>query len=195
MSKELSSIDKANEFFEASSEFKLVPRFDENQNQIGYALREGEHDIYEFDTLDQESAAARAVAFYDGVTYGHLEVNEWLMALQTMGKREKLKDLKASKITAITKPTIEELNTLLAPHQYRVMPRPEPWEGEVRGYVLEDMSSNEIGWELHTDDEALVAMLVNVLFYGISVGTDVAKGQALRIRALDEWQPPGGKAN
>ena len=195
MSKELSPIDEANEFLEASCGFRLVPRFDENQNQIGYALREGEHDIYEFDTLDQEIVAGNAITFYHGVTYGHLEINEWLMALHTMGRREKLKDLKASKITAINKPTIEELNIQLAPHQYRVTSRPKPWEGEVRGYVLEDMLSHEITWELHSDDEALVAMLVNVLFYGISMGVDVAKGQVFRVRALQEWKPPGDKAN
>ena len=73
--------------------------------------------------------------------------------------------------------------------------RPKPLDGNIRGYVVEDLLSDKITWILETDDEQLACLLINTLFYGIVTGADVGRDQALRIRALDQWRPPFNKAN
>ena len=193
MSDKPSPIEKANEYFSKSG-FRLVPWLDENQEQTGYILRDKNGDLYEIDNLDMEVAATVASAFFDGASYG-LHLAEGQHGLKGMGVQAVLANLRAGAITGINNPTLEELNVKLAGLQYRVIRQPEPWDGDVRGYVLQDIQSNKITWELESDDEELVCMLVNVLFYGIMAGADVGRDQALRIRALDQWHPPFDKAN
>ena len=193
MSDKPSPIEKANEYF-GKSGFRLIPRLDENQEQTGYILRDENGDLYEIDNLDMEVAATVAGAFFDGASYG-LHLAEGQHGLKGMGLQAVLENLRAGAITGVNNPTLEELNTKLAGLKFRVIAQPEPWDGEVRGYVVEDLLSDNITWTLETDDEQLACLLINTLFYGIVTGADVGREHALRIRALDQWHPPFDKAN
>lgn len=193
MSDKPSPIDKANEYF-GTSGFSLVPWLDKKQKQIGYTLRyeadkEEGPNLYDIRHLDKEVVATIGAAFFQGTSYG-LRLGEKEHGLKGMGLQAVLENLRTGAIKGVNNPTLDVLNAKLIGLDYRVIRRPEPWDGDVRGYVLEDIKSDEITWELETDDVQLVCMLVNVLFHGIMAGADVGRGQALRIRALDEWQPP-----
>ena len=198
MSDKLSPVDEANEYFGASG-FRLAPWLDKKQKQIGYTLRheannEEGPDLYDIRHLDEAVVAEVSVAFFQGTSYG-LKLGEKEHGLRGIGLQEVLENLRVGAVIGKNQPSLEELNVKLAGLEYRVIRQPEPSEGDVRGYVLEDIQSNNITWELESDDEQLVCMLVNVLFYGIMAGADVGRDQALRIRALDEWQPPIDKIN
>lgn len=198
MSDKRSPIEQANKYF-AKSGFRLVPWLNKKQKQIGYTLRyeadkEEGPDLYDIRHLDKEVVATVGAAFFQGTSYG-LRLGEKEHGLKGMGLQAVLENLRAGAIKGVNNPTLEELNAKLAGLEYRVMCRSEPWDGNVRGYVVEDLLSDKIIWELETDDEELVCLLVNVLFYGIMAGADIGRDQALRIRALDEWRPPSGKLN
>ena len=187
MGNKLSPIDEVNKQF-GDSGFRLVPLLDENREQIGYDV-EWQHSHYKIPTLDIHYAATLAKVHFDGARRA-LSRFQQTFGLEGTGVQEALDGLNPDDITGVNKPSLSELNAGLAGGQYRLRARPEPWDGEVRGYVLEDLKRNDVVWWLQTDNEELACLLTNIRLLSFKEGKESSRLEAFRI-----WGAPIGRPN